>query len=507
MSLIYVIVTLLLLLILALGVGVAIALSTVSSGTPGPEREDFEVDISSVPGKTIWLLWLQGWDSNIPYVVQRVQESWRLLNPGWNIELVSMSNLHTYISIPGYLDRIHGDAAKSDVIRLHLLKAHGGVWADATVLCMIPLDRWVFPAMQPAGFWMYHGRDYGKGPASWFLMSLRGAEIARKWAGAADAFWTRTIADGDGDNFDYYWMDALFADLCSTDTSFARSWGKVPYLWADSTGQSHMLAGKCFQEDPALIKILRYNPPYAVKLSRHGWDQAVTPTCNAMMAIKYALAQENAPYPLHDMVFRTPDQFSDSVMVVADCNAPVEYIHELSTLCAENNDQLIIYDKCNFCKLLPHGIYCRPLPNVGRETGTFLFFVVNYYDSLPSRITLTPSNIKKWNRMSRIRDMYEHKNHGCIKGSPDKDFTIDEWDGQRLEPANIRPFGEWHNMYIGPQQPDHVCWNGLMRTTRDRILQRPKDFYVNLLYEVDKTTDPSEIGHYIERSLYSIFHA
>jgi mannosyltransferase OCH1-like enzyme len=30
--------------------------------------------------------------------------------------------------------------AKSDMIRLHVLSTHGGVWADSTMLCLQPLD-------------------------------------------------------------------------------------------------------------------------------------------------------------------------------------------------------------------------------------------------------------------------------------------------------------------------------------------------------------------------------
>ena len=43
-----------------------------------------------------------------------------------------------------------GRAAQSDVVRLNVLANHGGVWADATVACMQPLDLWLDAALSAA---------------------------------------------------------------------------------------------------------------------------------------------------------------------------------------------------------------------------------------------------------------------------------------------------------------------------------------------------------------------
>lgn len=62
----------------------------------GP-KEEYKRPKKTVPGKTIWLLWMQGWD-NAPWIIQQVRKSWELLNPKWNVELVSSDNLsHTSI--------------------------------------------------------------------------------------------------------------------------------------------------------------------------------------------------------------------------------------------------------------------------------------------------------------------------------------------------------------------------------------------------------------------------
>jgi hypothetical protein len=52
-----------------------------------------------------------------------------------------------------------------------LLDKFGGVWADSTMLCMEPLDKWLKPNTD---FWMYHGWENCKYGAIWFIISKPG---------------------------------------------------------------------------------------------------------------------------------------------------------------------------------------------------------------------------------------------------------------------------------------------------------------------------------------------
>lgn len=476
-------------------------------------REIYVEDTLSVKGKTIWLVWLQGWDQ-APWLVQQVRKSWEQLNPGWNVELVSEANLKDYVRIP-YLDswqsHIISPAAKSDIIRLHLLAEHGGVWADATMLCMMPLDNWIYAALEPTGFWMYHGRDYGRGPASWFMISMRGSPIIRAWCNAADDFWTQRQAD-----YNYFWMDELFDGLLKSDRVVAEEWQRVPYLWCDAKGQAHMLAGKCFDDTPELKQILKHNPPYALKLTRHGWDENVAElgdaftSTNAYSAITYALQQEHAPYPLHDIQYplSRSSTFSDSVMVSPDCGAKNE-IEVMSDFCTARGMQLLVYDKCNFCKNVPDYVYCRPLQNVGRDMHTSLYFIAQYYDKLPNNIAFLPSNIYKWGRLQRIEVLLDSHDVSCRGGTlgNQRDFTLSEYEGVPLKEADTRPFKSWYEKYVGSWNPDKEgpCWNGVMKTTRELILRKPREFYLNILNQLTDQ-DSLETVHYVERSMAAIFH-
>ena len=226
--------------------------------------------------KTIWLLWLSGWN-DAPWLALRAADSWRLHNPTWSVMLLTESDLERHFSVPAYFSNAFiSPQAKSDVIRLHVLAAHGGVWADATVLCTQPLDNWLHSMLEPAGFWMYHGTGWPPPkpashantafPASWFMAAARGSYLARSWRSAADDYWAARTSGAD----DYFWMDALFRTLLRDDPLFKRQWSHVPYVSCEDNGQSHMFLGAVHKRIRSVdLAVLETNPPWVLKLSHH----------------------------------------------------------------------------------------------------------------------------------------------------------------------------------------------------------------------------------------------
>lgn len=453
-----------------------------------------------VPGKTIWLLWLQGWDK-APWLQQKVRDSWVKYNPGWNVELVDENNLKRYVDIP-YINKVEASAAKSDVIRLSLLNKHGGVWADSTMLCMASLDEWIYDALDPAGIWMYHGGADGQGPASWFIISTTQSYIIKRWKRACDEYWSSRSKEDE-----YFWMDGLFNKLLKSDAKFAQEWNAVPYLSCDAPGQAHIVAGKTQNNDPELKRIISENPPYAVKLSTRNWDGVLfnenMTDSNAYHAIQEALSSTK-PFKPHKMENKPVIGFSDSVVVVADYGNG-EDLKKISDV--SKSREMVVYDKKNFCKSAPE-CYCRPRKNVGREQETFLHFVTTHNERLPNDIIFLPTPLDKHERFERYKNILSTGQNiytANVYLDGEADFELPIYEDREMVRANETPFKKWYETNIGEWVPDTpMVWNGIYKTKRDRILEKPRDFFVNLHNQV-KVGNDTEVGHFLERSMTSIY--
>jgi hypothetical protein len=443
-------------------------------------------------GKTIWLLWFQGW-TDVPVLVEKIKKSWIDLNPEWNVVLLSSSNIDKYIDVKIFKDKMNFND-KTNIIKINILAKYGGIWADSSILCMMPVNLWIYDIIKSTGFWVYHGINYGKGPNLEFIIAIKQSLIIQKLKKTMDAYWTdRKSADN------YLWLDVLFTNLYETDEVFAFEWSKVPYIWSESVGQSNMLVKFTGDIDPNLEYIIKYTPPYVMNLY-HCVDTITT------FVINLALSQDNSPYPLHQteqIKFLT--KLNDSVLIVADYGNRNELI-DLDTICKNSKIQMVVYDKCNFCGHISNDILCRPLLNIGRDLGTFIYFVIEYYEALPMYIIFVPGNIYKHKRLERLEKIIKTKEVGFDgKLKSHADFTIDKYETTILEPSRVRPLKNWVEKFIEPWNDENngPCWNGVMYTSKERILKHPKTLYINLINEL--RCNDTEVVHYLERVMATIF--
>jgi len=182
-------------------------------------------------------------------------------------------------------------------------------------------------------------------------------------------------------------------------------------------------------------------------------------------------------------------------------------VSDIKELCHDHDVDLIVYDKCGNCKSAPDGVKCIPRKNVGREQETFLGFVIDNYENLPDEILFIAMPLHKHSRKERIIQMIKNDIVGChTLLESQSDFTIDEHEGKPQHPAPIRPFKAWFETFVGPWNSSlkSVCWNGIMKTNKERILQKPKSFYQTLLNQLS-THDSHEVGHFMERSMGSVY--
>lgn len=185
----------------------------------------------------------------------------------------------------------------------------------------------------------------------------------------------------------------------------------------------------------------------------------------------------------------------------------------LKEVCDAFDLDLVAYDKLNACARMPCGVTCFPLENTGREQGAYVRYVLDHYDDLPDTIYFVPTPLDKHDRLRRFLALLDDDSgrSGCepwTLGGLDE-FVIGFHDGRSLVPADVRPFRAWYDAFVGPWVPwdpaaPGPAYNGVMRSSRARILAKPRAVYVALAAQLGAACD-TEVGHYMERAMGAVF--
>jgi hypothetical protein len=98
------------------------------------------------------------------------------------------------------------------------------------------------------------------------------------------------------------------------------------------------------------------------------------------------------------------------------------------------------------------------------------------------------------------------------------EFQLDYYESEDLQnkdgedhvpmlKANVRPFKNWFDTYIGPERRSYSgCGvKGIFAVSRDHIRNFPLESYRQILTQLETHISP-EVGHYVERSWGAFFH-
>jgi len=135
--------------------------------------------VAAMIPRKIWMYWEHGephLEHHQGYNTLCVR-AWRQLNPTWEVNLLNATTAVQHI--PEFKRWLHilSVQTRSDILRLSLLERYGGVWVDASVLPMRPLDDWLGQHIANSGVFIFryaHGeRKDGILVSSWFIASER----------------------------------------------------------------------------------------------------------------------------------------------------------------------------------------------------------------------------------------------------------------------------------------------------------------------------------------------
>jgi hypothetical protein len=226
-------------------------------------------------------------------------------------------------------------------------------------------------------------------------------------------------------------------------------------------------------------------------------------------------------------------------VVVARYNENIDWLDDLSSNC-------VIYNKGERLNRRNEIL----IKNVGRESETYLQYIITHYDNLPDYVIFTQANIsdhRSSNNTTYLLDMLEeakifgksipnivHEKYGNqeIWWDPewnyynihfmynhDKMFGINNPQIKFYYENNVNwylqnnylnnkhiTFRDWFMEHINVKYPEiiKIYASALFCVKKELILCHTKEYYKNLINLVNHHINPIE-GHFFERSWYYIF--
>ena len=202
-------------------------------------------------------------------------------------------------------------------------------------------------------------------------------------------------------------------------------------------------------------------------------------------------------------------------IIVARYNESIEWLNsELSNCIIYNKGEKLNIDN----EIL--------LNNVGRESETYLNYIITNYDNLPDVVVFTQAKISDHivldkddiNYLLTLKDQAFVNNKSIpnlihsqtnIHSCWDKKWNVN--NGQFVLENNYFnnlqiTFEDWFKTHINSNYPEpiHIYRNGIFAVKKELILNNSIEYYKQLILQVNHHINPTE-GHFFERSWYYIF--
>jgi len=171
-------------------------------------------------------------------------------------------------------------------------------------------------------------------------------------------------------------------------------------------------------------------------------------------------------------------------------------------------EDCIIYNKG-----LPLYMNENIIENVGRESHTYLHYIIEHYHNLPDICIFTQGNIQSHGfNLSYLLNM---KSTVEKYGKSNSNFSYESFSGSIQFDPDFKTslpsvtkccFRDWFIENIDPDYPNpiFIYSNGIFAVHKNKITQHSIEYYKQLQTFLSHHVNPNE-GHYFERSWYYIF--
>jgi len=199
--------------------------------------------------------------------------------------------------------------------------------------------------------------------------------------------------------------------------------------------------------------------------------------------------------------------------VVAHYNEDLSWLEPVADLC-------LIYTKGNGKPTASPYVYV-PLPNIGRESHTYLSHIVENYHSLPDVTLFLQGRIDDHvsSTLQQVTERARQTPPGVVTTFPFRELELfdhwqgipwheypcwEKWSSMDYLPAPKSPGQCFKEFFGGEELPDSIGFHpgAIFAVHRDTIRSYPRSFYRRLLQEFflgDMAHINPETGHYMER--------
>jgi hypothetical protein len=164
------------------------------------------------------------------------------------------------------------------------------------------------------------------------------------------------------------------------------------------------------------------------------------------------------------------------------------------------------------------------LENVGRESDTYLHYIITNYYNLPDVVVFTQANIADHKGSNDINYLINIKNEALVN-SKSRNFMIHYDIGQNIywdhnwnskthtcwsefayKNNKQITFLEWFitNIDLNYPNPIYIYQNAIFAVKKENIINKPIEYYKKLILEVKYHNNPIE-AHFFERAWYYVF--
>lgn len=159
-----------------------------------------------------------------------------------------------------------------------------------------------------------------------------------------------------------------------------------------------------------------------------------------------------------------------------------------------------------------------PLPNIGRESHTYLHHIVSQYPNFPKNIiflqgnpfghheSIKPNNVEDINLWLNYLQSQEYTPNGYNNyyDSFLENGKLSRWDNQSLDVTNYTIY-EWIEKYLQTNKKSgNIYWSAQFGIRSSKILNQTLNFYQMILNQ-HKHPHP-EVSHFLERTWGLIFN-